>query len=199
MSSPRGTAADRHERSSRAAGRRRLLRRTSGRALPAEHALRARRNQESPSAAPRDPEKSYVRMHAESKAHRDPAAVAASRLDKSATAGRGSLRPERWHADPVVSRCSKRKSSSSWNFDVLGIAPKPLEVVILPRSRREAMDQQVAVIGQDPLGLRVALHAERHLAMFFKIQPDLVGDRLDLTGVRSRTDYEIVGKRGDAC
>ena len=61
------------------------------------------------------------------------------------------------------------------------------------------MDQQVAVIGQDPLRLLVAFDADRQFArLAFQLQMDLVADGLNLALVAAGADDEVVGEGGDA-
>jgi hypothetical protein len=59
------------------------------------------------------------------------------------------------------------------------------------------VNQKIAVIEQNPLTLFVALGAGRVLALLLQTQPDLVGDGLVLTRVRSGADDEIIGERSD--
>ncbi len=61
------------------------------------------------------------------------------------------------------------------------------------------MDQEVAVIGEDPFGLVVALNADGQFAgLVFHLEVDFIADGLDLRGIVSGADDEVVGKRGDA-
>ncbi len=59
------------------------------------------------------------------------------------------------------------------------------------------MHQEVSVIGKYPLGIPIALYADRELPEPFQLQADLVADRLDLTLIRPRANDEEVGKCGD--
>ena len=60
------------------------------------------------------------------------------------------------------------------------------------------MDEQVAVIGQHPFGLAIALDVGGKLAGFvLQAQSDFVADGLHLLLVRARTDDEVVGECGD--
>ena len=62
------------------------------------------------------------------------------------------------------------------------------------------MDQQVAVIGQHPLGLVIAFHAGGQFAgLLFELKADLFADGLNLALVGSGADHEKIGERGDAC
>ena len=61
------------------------------------------------------------------------------------------------------------------------------------------MHQQVAVVGQHPLGLVVAFQAVGQFArLLLQLNADLVADRLDLFGVGSGANHEVIGERGDA-
>ena len=60
------------------------------------------------------------------------------------------------------------------------------------------MDQEIAVIGQNPLGLVVAFDAERQFAGLFQSQPHFVGDGLHVARVGARADHEVIGESGDA-
>lgn len=60
------------------------------------------------------------------------------------------------------------------------------------------MDQQVAVIGQDPVGLVVAFHAEGQLARLpLQAKIHFVADGLHLLLVRARADDKEVRERTD--
>ncbi len=59
------------------------------------------------------------------------------------------------------------------------------------------MDQEIAVVAQDPLALLIAFNAGRQLPPFLELNPDLVGNRLNLARVRARADYEVIGERSD--
>lgn len=78
----------------------------------------------------------------------------------------------------------------------LRIPPKPLEIIVRARFFRKDVDEVISVIDQHPLGVLVAFHARWILASRLELQLDLVGDGLDLTGVRAAANHEIVGERG---
>ena len=61
------------------------------------------------------------------------------------------------------------------------------------------MDQQVAVIGQHPLGLVVTLDADGQLAgALLQLKADFVADGLNLAGVGACGDDEEIGEGSDA-
>ena len=60
------------------------------------------------------------------------------------------------------------------------------------------MDQQVAVVGQHPLGLVITFDADRQLArLLFELEPNLIADGLNLTLVVPGTNDEEVGERSN--
>lgn len=60
------------------------------------------------------------------------------------------------------------------------------------------MNQQVAVIGEHPLGLVVTLDAVGQLSeLMFELQPDFIANGLDLALIGAGADDEIVGEGGD--
>jgi hypothetical protein len=59
------------------------------------------------------------------------------------------------------------------------------------------MDDKVAVILEDPLGVFVPLDADRQLAPVFQPEVDFVTDRLILPAVVARANQKIVGEGGD--
>jgi hypothetical protein len=56
------------------------------------------------------------------------------------------------------------------------------------------VDQEVAVIHQDPLGILISLDADRPLALFFQFLADRIANSLDLARVGSVADDEVVGE-----
>ena len=61
------------------------------------------------------------------------------------------------------------------------------------------MDQQVAVIGQHPLGLVIALDAGGQFAgLVLLLEADFVADGLNLARVGAGGDHEEIGERSDA-
>ena len=90
----------------------------------------------------------------------------------------------------IFGRSRKRKR--------FGGAPQALQIVILPRLGGEDVHQEIAVIRQNPLRLRVPFEADRMLVQFLQPGPDLVGYRLYLLRVRASADNEIVGERGNS-
>jgi hypothetical protein len=60
------------------------------------------------------------------------------------------------------------------------------------------MDDQVAIIGQHPLGLVVAFHTDRQLTgLPLQLEPYVVADGLHLALIRACADHEKVGERSD--
>ena len=81
------------------------------------------------------------------------------------------------------------------NLDLFCAAPQPFKVVIITRLRRENVNQQVTVIGEDPFRLAVSFHAQRRFArLLLQLQAYLIADRLDLALIRARADHEVIGK-----
>jgi hypothetical protein len=57
------------------------------------------------------------------------------------------------------------------------------------------VNHQVAVIGEDPLRLVEPFHAVRQFPRLpFDLQPDILGDRLNLLRIVARADDESVGE-----
>ena len=59
------------------------------------------------------------------------------------------------------------------------------------------MHQKITVVHQHPFGLVVAFHADRKFSLVLELQPDLVGDGLDLARVGARAHHKIIGERGN--
>ena len=59
------------------------------------------------------------------------------------------------------------------------------------------MNQEVAVIHEDPFRRIVAFDADRKLADRFQPFLYLISNGVPLPGVQNRADNEVVGKRGD--
>jgi hypothetical protein len=80
----------------------------------------------------------------------------------------------------------------------LGAAPQAFEAVILASFRGEDVNQHVAVVGQDPLGLVVAFDACRQFAsLLFELDRYFVTDGLDLSLIGARADDKEIGKRSN--
>jgi hypothetical protein len=56
------------------------------------------------------------------------------------------------------------------------------------------MHHHIAEIRQDPFGLPVALHTERHLAALLHLKRHFIADRLDLFPAGAGADDEKVGE-----
>jgi hypothetical protein len=85
----------------------------------------------------------------------------------------------------------------AWDFDDLGVTPQTIEIVIGASFLGENVDQVVAIVCQNPLGILEALDTDRMLTMLVKLTADLFGDGLNLLGVATGGDDEKVGERGD--
>ncbi len=78
------------------------------------------------------------------------------------------------------------------------MAPEAFEAVVFALFRVEDMDQEVAVIAEDPAGVVVAFDVMRALTgVEFHLHGDLVPDGLDLGLVLAGADEEEVGEGGD--
>lgn len=54
------------------------------------------------------------------------------------------------------------------------------------------MDQEIAIIEQNPFRCIVSFGADRQFAKFFELSADFIRDRLSLAWVRRRADHEVV-------
>jgi hypothetical protein len=77
------------------------------------------------------------------------------------------------------------------------VPPQPLQVVVAAGSIEEYVDDEVAVVHQDPFGVVVSLHIDRQIAPLLESEVNLIGDGLILADVRSSTDDEMIGEAGD--
>jgi hypothetical protein len=85
------------------------------------------------------------------------------------------------------------------DFDELGAAPEAFEAVIFAGFGREDVDEEVAIVGEDPLGLFVAFDADGQFAgVLLELEADFIGDGLDLAGIGAGADDEEIGERCDA-
>jgi hypothetical protein len=76
------------------------------------------------------------------------------------------------------------------------VAPQAFQVVILAGLRREYVNDKIAVVGQNPLGVVQPFHTERPLTDFLEALLHFLGNGLNLTRVGAGGDDEVVGKRG---
>jgi hypothetical protein len=61
------------------------------------------------------------------------------------------------------------------------------------------MNQEIAVIGEDPLRLVVALHADRQFTgLMFQLKVHFVADGLHLPGIGGSADDKVIGEGGDS-
>jgi hypothetical protein len=59
------------------------------------------------------------------------------------------------------------------------------------------MDDEIAVVHENPFGVIVPLETNRPFAARFQALSDAVADRLNLALVRAAAENEVVGERGD--
>jgi hypothetical protein len=85
----------------------------------------------------------------------------------------------------------------AWDFDDLGVTPQTIEIVIGASFLGENVDQVVAIVCQNPLGILEALDTDRVFSDLVKLTSDLFDDRLNLFGVAAGGDYEEIRERGD--
>ena len=74
----------------------------------------------------------------------------------------------------------------------LRMPPQPLQFVKRACFGRKDVYQIVAVIGENPFGVRETFHADRILAAPFELLADLLHDGLDLLGIAPATDHEKI-------
>lgn len=91
----------------------------------------------------------------------------------------------------------RRRLGRRRDGDASRVSPQAFQIVKLASFVREDVDQQIAVISQNPLGRLVAFHADGTVAVGLQLLLDGVTDRLDLADVRPRADQEVIGKRRD--
>jgi hypothetical protein len=82
-------------------------------------------------------------------------------------------------------------------IDGFGVTPEALEVIVRARGFREDVNDEIAVIHENPFSGVVAFDAVRQLAGLFQLFFDLVGDRVRLSWIRGGADDEEIGKRSD--
>lgn len=78
-----------------------------------------------------------------------------------------------------------------------GVPPEALQVIVRSCRLRENVDDEVAVIDQNPFGALITLDADRPPAGFFHAFSNLIANCLPLPGIAGRADYKVVGERGD--
>ncbi len=59
------------------------------------------------------------------------------------------------------------------------------------------MNQVIAVIGQNPLGVLKTLHADGMFAALLELDSNFFADGLDLLRIAPAADYKEVGERGN--
>lgn len=77
------------------------------------------------------------------------------------------------------------------------MAPEPFEIVEGPGFFGKHVDQVVAVIGQDPVGVLEAFDTERVLAPIGELCANFFADGLDLARIGPRADNEEICERRD--
>jgi len=83
------------------------------------------------------------------------------------------------------------------DFDQLGVTPETIKIVIRAGFLGENVDQIIAVIRQDPLGIFETLHTHGVFSHLVKLTADLFGDGLNLSGIAPGCDDEEIRERGD--
>jgi hypothetical protein len=76
------------------------------------------------------------------------------------------------------------------------VPPEALQIVVIPGLLLENMDQEIAIVYQDPFAAIVALYADWHLPLALQLEVDLVANCLILPGAGARADNEIVAETG---
>jgi hypothetical protein len=79
---------------------------------------------------------------------------------------------------------------------LLGVPPKAFEIIQSPGAIQEDVDQVIAVIHQDPLGVPVAFNTHGRVPKFFQIELNSVADRLVLASTGAGADDKEIGKTG---
>ena len=74
--------------------------------------------------------------------------------------------------------------------------PQALKFIERASFRREHVNQIVPVIGQDPLCVCEAFHADWIFASLIQLLADLFDDRLDLLGIASAANHEKIREGG---
>src|SRR5512136_988782 len=98
---------------------------------------------------------------------------------------------------PAAARTGRDKDMSGSEIEARGVAPKAFEAVALARRRGEDVDDERAVIEEDPFGRFPPLDAERPVAGRLERGLDGLGDRGILPGRTAVGDDEEVGERRD--
>jgi hypothetical protein len=77
------------------------------------------------------------------------------------------------------------------------VPPQALQVVIAAGSIQKDVNDEVAVVHQDPFGVLVTLHTDRQITPLLQPEVNFVGDCLILADVGACTDDEMIGEAGD--
>jgi hypothetical protein len=77
------------------------------------------------------------------------------------------------------------------------VTPETLEIVKGPCGGQEDVNDEIAIILEDPLGVFVSLDADRHLAAVLHLQVNFIADGLVLAGIVAGADQKIICKTGD--
>ena len=59
------------------------------------------------------------------------------------------------------------------------------------------MDDEVAVVHQNPFGGIIAFHADRQFSRFLQLLSNFIGNRMALPCIGNGTDQEVIGERSD--
>jgi len=115
----------------------------------------------------------------------------------AACSGNFSCRRIPWLRAVIPQPVTAPATENRLELHFLGVAPEALQVVILAGLFAKDVNQEVAVIQQNPFGVLIALHAIGTLPKFAKLRLHFVGNRLNLPRVGAAGNDEKVGKRGD--
>jgi hypothetical protein len=77
------------------------------------------------------------------------------------------------------------------------MSPETFQVVVGTGACQENVNDEVAVVLENPLGVFVAFDADRKLALLLQFQVNFIADGLILPRAAAGTDQEVVGKSGD--
>lgn len=75
--------------------------------------------------------------------------------------------------------------------------PETFQVVVGAGACQKNVDDEIAVVLENPLGVFVTFDADRELTLVLQLQVDFIADGLILPRAAAGTDQEVVGKGGD--
>jgi len=82
-------------------------------------------------------------------------------------------------------------------FYIFRVSPEPLEIVVGTGFLEKDMDDEVAVVHQDPLGVLIPFHADRQIPAVLELEVNFVRNGLVLPDIRTGADDEIIGEGCD--